>query len=657
MSTPTSPDLQAPHWLRELLSQKPVPVPWKRSVRAVLGLCGPIAVGMLLGRTDLGVLVSIGALCVTFADADGPYRFRAQRTTGAAAAGFTGYLVGTLVGDHPVLAPIALVLIAGVSALISATGAIASVIGLQLLVFAAVGSGQPADPWLASGCYAVGAGFALLLALAAWPVRGAAVERRAVAQVYDDLAALLAASGTGQARHARRTLTQSLNTAYDALLDARSRLAGRDRSYRRLFVLLTETTPAIEAAVALVNARTQAPAEYVDYLRDAAGRIREREPLREPPAPPEGSRALGLLHNGLSTVVELRRGDTPHDPRRPEEHQGAGERFRGWLDRVVAGRQTWLLVLRLMWCVGIAVLATRLLPLEHSFWVVLTVAIVLKPDFGSVFGRALLRGIGTAAGVLIGAGVLALGPPGWGLVLLVAVMAAVLPIGQVRNYGMFSTFVTPLVLVQLDLANTGHWSLVGARLLDTALGCAIVVVFGYLLWPGSREPRVGDDLAAALDLLAEYVEEALSQRERSALRRTVYRALSDLRTAFQQSLVEPSAAGRTAAAWWPVIVSLERLADAVTGLAVAIERGASPVPAADTAVLAAAVRESAAAVRAGRAPRRDPLPEADRLTRLVAEVIAVQGALRGPELPERGPGALLRRVRRRSRRPARRRGR
>ncbi|WP_091449723.1 FUSC family protein [Actinokineospora iranica] len=634
----TRDEVAAPHWLRQLLRQKPVPVPWKRVIRAPVAIAGPIAVGMAAGRIDLGVLVSIGALCVTFADSDGPYRYRAQRTGGAAVAGSVGYLCGNLVGEQGVLAALVLVLVAGVSALVSAAGSNASMAGLQLLVFAVLGSGQVADPWLAWVCFVVGAAFAWALSSAAWPVRGAALERAAVAAVYDQIAVMLAASGSPAARVARRDLTAALNAAYDALLDARSRLAGRDRSYRRLFVLLTESTPVIEAAVALVNARRKVPQEFVAYLEDAADRIRAREPLPEPPNPPADARALALLHSGLRAVAEFRRGEADVDARPAGERASVRERLRGWRDTF--GGRTWPLALRLMLCVGLAVAAGRLLPLEHSFWVALTVAIVLKPDFGSVFGRAVLRGLGTAVGVLLGAGVLAIDPPGWGLVLLVTCAAAALPVGQVRNYGMFSTFVTPLVIVQLDLADAGDWNLVTARLLDTALGCAIVLVFGYLLWPGGRRPRVGEDLADALDVIAEYLEHALSggSDERSSLRRQAYRALSDLRTAFQQSLVEPSPAGRQAAAWWPVIVGLERLTDAITGVAVAIERGAPPVETHDVKVLAAAVREAAKAVRGERAPKRGTLPDDERLERVVAELVAVHGVLRGPDLGQRRRG-------------------
>ncbi len=643
----STPDLAAPHWLRQLVTQKPVPIPWKRAMRAAIGIAGPIAVGMIVGHVGIGVLISIGALCVTFADTDAPYRVRAQRLAAAGSAGTVGYLLGAVLGHHGVLTSVVLVGIAGLSALISATGSTASMAGLQLLVFAVLGSSQQADPLLAVGCFLGGAVFAWVLALAAWPVRGVAIERAAVAGVYDELAAVLAASGTGGARQARLRLTDALNRAYDVLLTARSRLAGRDRAYRRLFMLVTKTTPVVEAAVALIHSRRQPPQEYVDYLADAADRIRNRQPLTDPPQPPAGAKATALLHTGLLAVAEFRRGDDDSDDRADDAKAGPRERLLRLRDNVIAGRVTWMIVLRLTLCVGIAELAAALLPLEHSYWVVLTVAIVLKPDFGSVFGRAVLRGAGTAVGVMIGAGVLAIDPPAWGLVVLVAVAAIALPIGQVRNYGMFSTFVTPLVIVQLDLANAGNWSLVTARLLDTVLGCVIVLVFGYQIWPGERRPRVGQDFADALDKVADYLAHGLSEEphRRSSLRRDAYRVLSDLRTTFQQSLVEPSAAGRQASAWWPVIIGLENLTDAVTAAAVAIARGTPPADQAEVAVLASAVREAAAAVRDQRAPKSGSLPENEQLAKVSAEVDAVHATLRGPDLGRRPRRRILPRVR------------
>jgi uncharacterized membrane protein YccC len=208
---------------------------------------------------------------------------------------------------------------------------------------------------------------------------------------------------------------------------------------------------------------------------------------------------------------------------------------------------------------------------------------------------------------------------------------------------MFATVLTPLVVIQLDLGRAGTWELVLARLVDTVVGCAVVLIFGYLLWPGSRRPQVGGRLAAGLDVVAGYVKSALTPAEsnaaevrldRSRARRKAYRALADLRTAFQQVVVEPSANGRQAIAWWPVIAGLERVADAVTEVAVTVELGASTPAPADVELVTDALAELAAAVREQRLPVQTPLPETDQLSGVADQVVAAFEAVRGPDLDD-----------------------
>ncbi|TDQ04883.1 FUSC family protein [Labedaea rhizosphaerae] len=615
---------QAPHWLVQLLRPAPAPVPWKRVARATAGIAGPVAAGMAAGRLDLGVLASIGGLCATLADTDGPYWYRTRRIGYVITAGALGFFTGTATGSTAWLSGAMVVVVAVLSALISVNGDIASRAGLQLLVFTVVGSAQTAPPLTALGCFAAGAAFAMLLAIGAWPVRATAPERTAIANVYDALADMLRGTGTPAARPARLRATAAINVAYDRLLDARSRLSGRNQAYRNLLTLLTATTPLIEASVATVAARDRPDDTLINHIDALADAIRKDEPF--PPLPDASS----ALHDALRRVHDRdddARGTTPS-----KEKATVGERLRRLADTTITGPQTWLFVLRLTVCVTLAELVGIVLSLDHANWVALTVAIVLKPDFGSVFGRAVLRAGGTAVGVVLGAGLLALAPHGWLLVIVMAVVAAMLPVGQVRNYGMFSTFVTPLVIVQLDLANSGSFTLVVARLVDTAVGCLIVVVFGYLLWPGSRKADVGDQLARTCDTVGTYLDRALSgaPQGRSALRRKAYRELSDLRTVFQRAIVEPSKAGRTASAWWPLIVFLERMTDAVTEVAVQIERGAPPPDQADVTLLSAGVTEAAAALREGRKPAKLELPATDQLEAVTRELDGVLRTLRGP---------------------------
>lgn len=178
------------------------------------------------------------------------------------------------------------------------------------------------------------------------------------------------------------------------------------------------------------------------------------------------------------------------------------------------------------------------------------------------------------------------------------------------------------------------------RVLDTAIGCVLVLVFGYLLWPGSRKPVLGGRLADVAEAIAEYAEYALrpvdgeSDRvERSRRRRRAYRGLSDLRTAFQQIVVEPSAAGRQAMAWWPAIVALEQLTDAVTAVAVAVDqRAAQPPPDSEVRKVRAALAELSLAVRTGSEPNEVELPRGEVLPGVRAQLASALDAVVGPDL-------------------------
>ena len=316
------------------------------------------------------------------------------------------------------------------------------------------------------------------------------------------------------------------------------------------------------------------------------------------------------------------------------------------LDRLRGGWLGQTFAIRLMICIGVAAATTEVLPLQRSYWVVLTVAIVLKPDYGSVFARALQRGIGTIVGAVLGAVILAMVPYGPLLLIPMAVLAAGLPFGRSRNFGLMATFLTPLVVVLIDLLTPTGWRLAGERLVDTLLGCAIVLLIGYAPWPMSWHSHLPRQFAATLRDICRYTEEALvtswvpaagplagnpdgpraadgapraigpqptgsaqaanvpGPARRSLLRRKASRALADLRAEYQRAMSEPPAVSRRASAWWPAIVGLEEVIDAVTATAVEISRGA-PAPAPDAVHQLTAVLDAVAdAIDAGVPPPR-----------------------------------------------------
>jgi uncharacterized membrane protein YccC len=138
--------------------------------------------------------------------------------TGGLFGGAAGLLIGTAINGHGWVAVPVMIVVAGVSALLSSLNAVWSATGMFLLVYAALGTGPlgALRPWwLAPLWLFAGAAWSLVLLVPGWLVFPRAVEQRRVAAVYRALAANLRALGTEGLGAARRGEVAALNQAYD----------------------------------------------------------------------------------------------------------------------------------------------------------------------------------------------------------------------------------------------------------------------------------------------------------------------------------------------------------------------------------------------------------------------------------------------------------
>jgi Fusaric acid resistance protein-like len=585
-------------------TQRP-PVPWRDVARFAVALPIPLAVAVTVAggiepsyALSAGVFGTMGALAATLAPQAGALRDRLRRTVAATVFGLLGLLVGQFAtggGWEPVLV---VAVVSAAAALISQVNAALSLGSLQLLVYTALSSGLVTElsPAAELGFFLAGAGWATVLTLVQAATETVDPDRAAVATVFDRIATMLATCGTPRAEPARRELTSALNAAYDRVIRSRSHMAGRVQELSELAGVLNAAAPLVEGTVAAARAGVPADPEDVAAVSALAAALRgdDELPAERPPALEDGSPARRAVRHGVRLVWNVV-GD-------PEERAGAAAkrpvvplrlRLRDLGDRTLASPDSRAFAVRLALCMTVAEIARQLLPTQRPYWVLLTVAIVLKPDFGSVFGRAVQRGAGTLLGVLIGSALLAFFPRSPALLLAMAVFAAVLPWARAASFGLFSVFQTPVIILMLDLALPSGSGLVLERLVDTLIGCAIVLVFGYLLWPQTWRAPLDQALHEATLALDGFVEAAFtgSPADRRRARRRTYRALTELQTQLQRRLAEPPPISNRAAAWWPVIVQLERTADAVTEAVIATREGEPAPDLAQVAVLRRAIRQ------------------------------------------------------------------
>jgi uncharacterized membrane protein YccC len=643
----------APQWLATAMRPQRAPVPWADMARAGVAICVPMAAGIAADQRVLGLLMAMGGLLGIVVDHGGPYAARVKRVSSAAVfGGAVGLTIGSLIHGQGWIAVLALVVVAGISAMLSSISDIGSVTGLQLLIYTSLGIGPVGAlrPWWHTALgFVLGTAWALILTVPGWLYSPRGAERRSVAAAYRALAGQLRAD-SAQARH---NLTAALNVAYDTLLAARATAGGRNQQLTRLMAVLNQANPIAEAITTLSRAGIRTPPQITSTIDRIAHAIEGGTAPPVIPPLPETSPGALALRDGLAGAAGVLSGnralpETPPAPKLPvrERFEVAGD----WL----SGRLTRNFTLRLMACVGVAGVISQVLPVQRSYWVVLTVAVVLKPDLGSVFARAVQRGIGTIIGAVLGAVILVIVPYGPWLLLPFGILAALLPYGRSRNFGLMAVFLTPLVVVLVDLLEPGGWRLAEGRLLDTLLGCGIVLLIGYALWPASWHAHLPGQFASAIRDVCRYMQEALVTAwaglpdatgtdavarsadwrqtrlpARSRLRRQAYRSLSDLRAEFERTMAEPQPVSRRATAWWPALVELEEVLGAVTAAAIAISHSApAPRPGA-VRQLTAALGAVADAVQDDAAPRpgTTELPSEESLKPVTEAVRAVLGVL------------------------------
>jgi len=139
--------------------------------------------------------------------------------------------------------------------------------------------------------------------------------------------------------------------------------------------------------------------------------------------------------------------------------------------------------LRLAVVTAIAEVIARAADLPHGYWAVLTIFIVLRPDYSST----LYRGLQRAAGTVLGAGL------GVATALLDRVSTTALLIGIgislvaafavfTVSYLLYSIFLTDFVVVLLAMLGLPPDTTAVDRLIGTGIGTGLAIL-AYLLWP------------------------------------------------------------------------------------------------------------------------------------------------------------------------------
>lgn len=132
--------------------------------------------------------------------------------------------------------------------------------------------------------------------------------------------------------------------------------------------------------------------------------------------------------------------------------------------------------------VAVSLALAQVLQLERPYWVpVSCLAVMQEMSLRAVWNKQLQRIAGTAVGLLLSLGLLALPLGHWHVALLLTVLTFLIETLVVRHYGLAVVFITPLTLLLAEASGIGGSSpmiMLQARFFDTALGCVVGLAGG-----------------------------------------------------------------------------------------------------------------------------------------------------------------------------------
>jgi uncharacterized membrane protein YccC len=546
---------------------------WLEGLRVATAMTVPLVVGWVLRRPEL-VWAGLGGWLTMLSDPGGPYPTRAAAMGTFALMGALATFAGGLAGLTPWAAIPTLFTFAMICSLIRVHGDTAATIGVLALTMVCITEGSPAHldvSLVRAGLFLSGSLFAILLAVAFWPFRPYYPVRAAVAASWmavGDVAAAAAKVASSPADAAkweslvplRRRARETLEDAREALAVARAGRHGETGRgfqllvlYEILELLLGDLAALLEALRAGAERDEPLPPHAGEALADVsralyaiAEAVVEEGPTEAVVAPRFDaslnpavlfSRVEDEIQQALHSVEALRRGGPG-----PRQHEALSfpEEAPSLRDAFAKGSTELHHALRVALVATLAQLLATALRLERSYWVTVTVVLVLQPHAIATVRRALQRAGGTVIGGLIAALIarhlrepLALG----GVLFALAWIAVAV---RRMNYALFATLVTP-VFVLLAETNAGAGHLTRVRILDTLLGGALALAGAIALWPTRDLDRMPTLIAAILRADRVYLDAVLHGQGPAgtvAARRRVGLATANAEAALQRLIAE-----------------------------------------------------------------------------------------------------------------------
>ncbi|MBA6152908.1 FUSC family protein [Gelidibacter maritimus] len=188
-----------------------------------------------------------------------------------------------------------------------------------------------------------------------------------------------------------------------------------------------------------------------------------------------------------------------------------------------------------------------LFDIRNTYWILLTIIVIMRPNYGLTKERSKDRIIGTLIGAAIAIGIVLLTQNVivYGVLAIISLTLAFSLVQQ--NLKSAAAFITINIIFVYSLINPDAFQVIQYRVIDTIIGAGIAVIANYTLWPSWEALNLKNVLVDALNKNRRYLlatQELYYDKNKNELpyklaRKEAFLAISNLNAAFQRLTQDP----------------------------------------------------------------------------------------------------------------------
>lgn len=579
-------------------------------MRITFGTVTPALIFSLLGDLQTGITISLGALVVGLSDTPGPASHRRNGMTACTIAVFISALVTLLVNSQPVLLGLTIVLLGFFFSMFAVYGARASSIGTMGIMMMILNIDVLDTTTIMAvehiAYILIGCIWYMLLSISLHQVRPYRQAQQELAEAIHNVAGYIRIKArfydptTDNSKNYRTLIEQQIivsehqDNVRDHLFRSKRIIRDTTKTGRLLILIFTDIIDLFEQSMAThydydsvydqfgktgmlehfkrtilricnelnhlayqINANKKPKPLYdfgkdLDQLRTAIDDVEQKYQINTLALKKIliNIRNLTQRINSIYGYFDVRSSNTFHqDETELRQFVQRQEIDPKQLRENLTLKSTYFRhAIRMAVVLGAGYVISLVLNIGmHSYWVLLTIMVILKPGFSLTKQRNFQRLVGTIIGGVGGALMLMLIKDQTSLfILLLALMVATYSLIRI-NYIVSVMFMTPYILILFSFLEMNTLSVLGERIIDTLIGSGLAFVSSYIILPNWESTHVQGTMRKLLIANYGYIAQALkiiagqplSITDYKLARKEVYIATANMGSAFQRMITEP----------------------------------------------------------------------------------------------------------------------